>query len=77
VLPYGHVAHDAAANPASLIDVSITVGADRTIGEILATWGGGSSWSYRLSFSDLGSTAPPEKPANFTPCTRCRLPVSD
>jgi hypothetical protein len=77
VLPYGYVAHDAAANPASLIDVSITVGADRTIGEILATWGGGSSWSYRLSFSDLGSTAPPEKPANFTPCTRCRLPVSD
>jgi hypothetical protein len=71
VLPYGYVAHDAAADPASLIDVSITVGGDGTIGEILATWGGGSSWSYRLSFSDLGTTAPLEAPADFEPCTRC------
>jgi hypothetical protein len=76
VLPYGYVAHDAAADPASLIDVSITVGADGTIGEILATWGGGSPWSYRLSFSDLGTTAPLERPSSFTPCSRCALPES-
>jgi hypothetical protein len=73
VLPYGYVAHDAAADPVSLIDVSITVGVDGTIGEILATWGGGSSWSYRLSFSDLGTTAPLQKPAIVEPCARCSL----
>jgi predicted small lipoprotein YifL len=74
VLPYGNVAHDAASNPYSLIDISIIVGADGTISELQATWGGVSSWSYRLTFSDLGSTAPLEKPANVKPCTRCFLP---
>jgi hypothetical protein len=74
VLPYGNIAHDAASNPASLIDISITVGADDTISELQATWGGESSWSYRLSFDDLGSTAPLEKPANAKPCARCFLP---
>ena len=44
VLPFGNVAHDDAANPASLIDISISVRPDGTIGEIHATWGGGSSW---------------------------------
>jgi hypothetical protein len=71
VLPYGYVAHDEAADPDSLVDVSIEVGAGGTIGEILVTWGGASTWSYKLSFSDLGSTAPLEKPASFTPCSRC------
>jgi hypothetical protein len=76
VLPYGYVAHDDASNPANLIDVAITVGADGTIGEILATWGGESTWSYRLTFSDLGSTDPVERPSSFTPCSRCSLPES-
>ena len=58
VLPFGNVAHDDAANPETLIDISISVTADGTIGEIHATWGSESSWSYRLIYSDLGSTAP-------------------
>jgi hypothetical protein len=62
VLPYGYVAHDDAANPDTPVDVSITVRADGTIEEIHATWGGASSWSYRLSFSDLGSTPAPTAP---------------
>jgi len=46
---------------------------DGTIGEIHATWGGGSSWSYRLTYSDLGSTAPLEKHAKVQSCLRCSL----
>lgn len=70
VLPYGYVAHDDADNPATLIDVSIAVHADGTIGEIHATWGGDASWSYRLTFRDLGSTPAPEKPSNAQPLLR-------
>ena len=69
--PFGNVAHDDAANPETLIDISISVTADGTIGEIHATWGSESSWSYRLIYSDLGSTAPLEKPTNVAPCPRC------
>jgi hypothetical protein len=74
VLPYGNVAHDDAGNPASLIDISVTVGADGKITEMIASWGGDSSWSYRLTFSDLGSTPPLEKPSIVETCLRCRLP---
>ena len=48
VLPFGNVAHDDANDPASLIDISLSVRPDGTFGEIHATWGGQSSWSYRL-----------------------------
>jgi hypothetical protein len=64
VLPYGYVAHDDASNPAAPVQVSLTVRSDDTIAEIHATWGGASSWSYRLSFSDLGSTPAPTAPEN-------------
>ncbi|HET6834718.1 MAG TPA: hypothetical protein VFH30_12665 [Acidimicrobiales bacterium] len=64
VLPYGYVAHDDASDPAAPVDVRITVRADGTIEEIHAAWGGASSWSYRLSFSDLGSTPAPTAPEN-------------
>ena len=56
-----------------MIDISISVRPDGTIGEIHATWGGESSWSYRLTYSDLGSTAPLEKPAKVQSCLRCSL----
>jgi hypothetical protein len=77
VLPFGNVAHDDAADPANLIDISIAVGADGTIDEIHATWGGGSSWSYRLSYRDLGSTAAIERPANVEELLRASLRESD
>jgi hypothetical protein len=64
VLPYGYVAHDDAADPDSPVEVRITVRADDTIGEIHASWGGDSSWSFRLRFSDLGSTPAPTAPDN-------------
>jgi hypothetical protein len=64
VLPYGYVAHDDAADPNAPVEVSITVRADQTIEEIHATWGGASSWSYTLSFTDLGSTPAPAAPQN-------------
>jgi hypothetical protein len=77
VLPFGYVAHDAAADPSNLIDVSIGVGADGLIEEIHAIWGGGSSWSYRLRYSDLGTTAAIEKPPNVEECLRCSSRGSD
>jgi len=67
VLPYGYVAHDDASNPDAPIDVRTTVRPDETIEEVHATWGGASSWSYRLSFSDLGSTPAPTAPGNPQP----------
>ena len=70
VLPYGYVAHDDANNPATLIEISISVVPDGSIGEIHATWGGEATWSYRLTFSDLGSTPAPEKPENVQPLLR-------
>jgi hypothetical protein len=67
VFPFGYVAHDDAANPASPVNVAITVNRDGLIREILATWRGASAWTYRLSYSGLGSTpAPPAPPANLT-----------
>jgi hypothetical protein len=75
VLPYGYVAHDDASNPGALVDVRITVRADETIEEIHATWGGASSWSYRLSFSELGSTPAPTAPADARSlCAERRMP---
>jgi hypothetical protein len=70
VLPYGYVAHDDAHNPDAPVDVSITVRRDNTIAEIHATWGGASAWTYRLSFSALGSTPPPVAPEDARP-PRC------
>jgi hypothetical protein len=66
VLPYGYVAHDDAADADTPVTVSITVDADQTIREIHATWGRGSAWSYRLTYSDLGSTPAPTAPSNVT-----------
>jgi hypothetical protein len=74
VLPYGYVAHDEAADPASLIAVTITVAADGSIREIAAAWGGPHQWSYRLTFSELGTTPPPVAPDNVSDSPRCRTP---
>lgn len=75
VLPYGYVAHDDASDPGAPVAVQITVGGDETIREIHATWGGASSWSYRLSFSALGSTPAPTAPDHARSlCTLRRIP---
>ncbi len=53
VFPFGYVAHDAAADPASLLHAAVTVGSDGVIGEIAVSWG---TWTYTVTYSDLGST---------------------
>ncbi|MBO0825117.1 MAG: hypothetical protein J2P27_14900, partial [Actinobacteria bacterium] len=55
VLPFGYVAHDAAADPASLLHTAVTVGSDGVIRDIAVTWG---TWTYTVTYSDLGSTPP-------------------
>ncbi len=61
VFPFGYVAHDAAADPRSLLDTAFTVGADGVIREIAVTWG---TWTYTVTYSDLGSTQALVAPAN-------------
>jgi hypothetical protein len=63
VLPYGFVAHDAVADPASPLHVNLTVGPDHVIRSIGATWGGASAWTYTVTFSQLGTTPPVVAPA--------------
>jgi hypothetical protein len=63
VLPFGYVAHDQAANPTSLLDTALTVGADGVIHEIAVTW---ATWTYTVTYSNLGSTPTLVAPANAT-----------
>jgi hypothetical protein len=61
VLSFGDVAHGAAADPASLLHTAVTVGSDGVIREIAATW---RTWTYTVTYSDLGSTPSLVAPAN-------------
>ena len=61
VFPFGYVAHGAAADPASLLDTAVTVGSDGVIRELAVTWG---TWTYTVTYSDLGSTPRIVAPAN-------------
>jgi hypothetical protein len=73
VLPYGYVAHDDASDPSSPIAVTITVGADDIIRRITATWGGASTWTYVLTFDNLGSAPGLAAPTDARPLLACRL----
>jgi hypothetical protein len=73
VLPYGYVAHDDASDPSASIAVTITVGGNDTILAITATWGGASTWTYELTFQDLGSAAALVAPADARPFLACRI----
>ncbi|MBO0838926.1 MAG: hypothetical protein J2P28_25905, partial [Actinobacteria bacterium] len=53
-----------AANPASLLHTAVTVGPDDVIRDIAVTWG---TWTYTVTYSDLGSTPPIVAPANAKP----------
>jgi hypothetical protein len=73
VFPFGYVAHDAAADPASLLDTTVTVGADGFIREIAVTWG---TWTYTVTYSQLGSTPALVAPANAKSLRELRhLPI--
>jgi hypothetical protein len=61
VLPFGYVAHDEAANASAALDVAVTVGADGVVREIALSWG---TWTYTVSYSRLGATAPLHAPEN-------------
>jgi hypothetical protein len=68
VFPFGYVAHDEAADPDEPLEVSITVDAGGLIRELAVAWGGsGSAWTYTVTYSDLGATAPIVAPANAQP----------
>jgi Sigma-70, region 4 len=64
VFPFGYVAHDAAADPASPLDTAVTVGSDGVIREIAVSWG---TWTYAVAYSELGSTRELVAPADARP----------
>jgi hypothetical protein len=71
VLPFGYVAHDEAANPEAPLQAAVTVGAHGVVREIAVTWGSGASrWSFRVTYSGLGTTPAPTAPANAEPLRR-------
>ena len=71
VLPFGYVAHDEAANPEAPLRAAVTVGAHGVVREIAVTWGSGvSRWSFRVTYSGLGTTPAPAAPANAEPPRR-------
>jgi len=76
VFPFGYVAHDEAADPASSLEASITVDSDGLIRELAVGWGGGGAvWTYTVTYSDLGTTAPIVAPEDALPFPR-RTPVA-
>ena len=67
VLPFGFVAQGKAADPAALLNVALTVGADGIIQRIAVDWGtGASAWTFTVAYSHLGRTAPLAAPAGPT-----------
>lgn len=63
VFPFGYVAHGAAADPRSLLEAAVTVGSDGVIRDIAVSWG---TWTYTVTYSEVGSTPPLVAPPNAT-----------
>jgi hypothetical protein len=64
VLPFGYVAHGAAADPAAPLAATVTVGPDDLVREIAVAWG---TWRYTVTYSGLGATPAIAAPANAKP----------
>jgi hypothetical protein len=64
VLPFGSVAHGEAANPAALLDTTVTVGSDGIVRELAVEWG---TWTYSVAYRKLGEGAAVRAPANAIP----------
>lgn len=67
LLPFGFAAHDEAADPASPLDTSVTVGGDGVIREIAVSWG---TWTYTVTYEQLGSAAAVALPEDAAPLDR-------
>ncbi len=70
MFPFGYVAHGEAANPTALLAAALTVGADGIVREIALSWG---TWTYTVTYSRLGATAPPAAPENARDLLKERL----
>jgi hypothetical protein len=70
VLPFGFVAHDEAADAAAPLDTAVTVGPDGVVREIRVAWG---TWTYTVSYGDLGSAATIVAPAKARSLLRERM----
>jgi hypothetical protein len=73
VFPFGYVAHDEAADPATLLDTAVTVGPEGIVRELAVSWG---TWTYTVTYSKLGSTGALQAPRNPARPLRERLKQS-
>ncbi len=74
MFPFGYVAHGRAADPAAPLDTAITVAEDGLIRELAVTWG---TWTYTVSYSDLGTTAAIVAPKNAKSLLQMRRAARD
>jgi hypothetical protein len=61
IFPFGYVAHDAAADPRAPLNTALTVNAEGVIRQLAVNW---ETWTYTVTYSDLGSTPALVAPAN-------------
>jgi hypothetical protein len=71
MLPFGYVAHGEAADPAALLDATVTVGPDGAVRELSVAWE--PAWRYTVTYRGLGATAAVTAPADARPLLRERL----
>jgi hypothetical protein len=65
VLPFGYVAHGEAADPAALLDATVTVGPDGAVRELSVAWD--PAWRFTVTYRGLGATPALEAPAGARP----------
>ena len=70
VLPFGYVAHGAAADPDAPLDAKVTVGSDGLFRELAVMWA--PAWTYTVTYSGLGTTPAIDAPAGALPLRRSR-----
>jgi hypothetical protein len=64
VFPFGFVAHDEAHDASAPLDTAVTVGPGGVIREIAVAWG---TWTYTVTYRNLGKAGPVVAPANARP----------
>jgi hypothetical protein len=74
VFPFGYVAHGKAADPAASLATAITVAEDGLIRELAVAWG---TWTYTVSYGDLGTTAAVVAPKNAKSLLQMRRAARD
>jgi hypothetical protein len=74
VLPFGYVAHGAAADPAAPLATTVTVGPDGIVRELAVRW---ARWTYAVAYNKLGEASAVRAPTNAVPMSEWRKLARD